>query len=428
MFGYRSTLTVRTTIGLSVCLCIALISALLLFHFLVVSPLEKRAASDRAALLVLASQTWLELPPDRRPQYELELSLRHGLVVSEVSVEYPPLNHRRGYFGHLSKELEMRLDRPANLRDGNETVWVDMPIPGPFQLQIGFSSSSPYQGEVIFSFTILGLATLLVVVMSFFLMRRVVLPLDKVAQAASEFRGMQETTPVPEEGPEELVSLARNFNEMAKEVSQLLANRTTLLAGVSHDLRTPLTRMFLELNEYKDQLPSELNEGTQKNLESMRDLLDNVMFYVQGETEDKVDIDLVEFTETIVEGFTEDIPIAVEGHGDGTVQIPPNAMERVLTNLISNAIQYGRAPQVRIYRSDDAVKFEVRDEGKGIPNSEKEKVLQPFYRMEQSRNESSGGSGLGLAIVQHFCEIYDWDLSLEDNPGGGVRVVVSVPR
>ena len=424
----RGSLLSRTVTGLSVFALVLTATAYILFDSLVVTPLLERAAADKAASIVLAAQTWLELPEERRVEFEVELSLFHGLVVSEVSIDLPSLDSDASYYQLLQRELEERLDTTVTLKSGEGNLWIDVPRSTSTSLQVGFNEELPFQEQVLVGTLVSLFAGFFVFVASVFIVRAVAKPLVEVSRAVEQFRGGTEFTHLPETGPHELVTLAANFNQMARDVSQLLDGRTVLLAGVSHDIRTPLTRIILELERLSPELPPEFCEKLSQNVHAIRRLLDNVMEFASGVQEPGIEVELREMVQSIVDSFDQKVPIQGDSQSTILVSLPPNVFERVFTNLIENAFAYGKDPYLVVKTSTSVVEITVCDKGPGIPEAEHTKVFQPFYRVDKSRSRELGGSGLGLAIVQQLCELHSWHVELESTPNSGTRVRVSIPR
>jgi len=423
---FQSLLTRSATI-LSGFAAALIVLSILLFDQFVVDPLTQRAASDKAALIVLSSQTWLELPPDRRVEFAVALSLYHGLVISDIEESMPPLGSNARYYQRLTSELSDRLDTQVTLYESGDNIWVNVPTNTPRVLQVGFDSQLPHQQQLLVAAAVFIVAGLIVLIGSYAVVRYVARPLDRVSRAAGTFRGATGFRPIPEIGPRELVSLTRNFNQMAKEISQLLENRTTLLAGVSHDLRTPLTRMILELDLAKDGIPEKTLPRLEKNLNVMQTLLDNVMEFAHGTVEQSDWVKLHELIVSILDGFACPISLDWEGDLELEVEIAPTVFERVLTNLVTNSLRYASECRVQVDMNTTTVNVHVLDRGKGIPSHERELVFQPFYRIEKSRSKALGGSGLGLAIVKQLCQLSNWQISLSARQGGGSDIEVQIP-
>ena len=244
--GLPASLLGRTTLTLGVSsMMIAVISTIALSVF-VIDPIAQRSADDEAALLVLSCQTWVELPPLARPYFELELAQSHDLIISEAQQDLPELTRYFPYTQLLKERLGERMGLEVRILDGADLIWADIPM-GDYELQVGFSPDRRDIQLLYVAIVIVGLGAGIVFLTSLLIVRRIAQPLVSIAERAEQFRGLANMEPLPETGPRELVSLARNFNTMASEIASLISNRTTLMAGISHDLRTPLTRMRLAL-------------------------------------------------------------------------------------------------------------------------------------------------------------------------------------
>lgn len=437
----------RTALTLTVSVAVIAVVAVVAATIFVIRPMALRSADDEAALIVLSAQTWVELPPDARPYFELELVENHGLVISAEARDLPRYAHNQGYLSLLGERLSQRLGTPVPLRTGDELVWADIPMGG-LRLQIGFpedrSNIQPlYVGIII---VVAGVA--IVMIASLLIVQRLTRPLVRAARTAARFRGRGEFRPLPETGPSEIVTLARSFNTMAREITELLANRTTLLSGISHDLRTPLARMRVAVELLPDTVPQDLRARFERNLDAMDALIRTSLEFARGLSAahvEEIDVD------ALCEGLSEAEEVTYSPPADRSgrhLRGDPRALVRVLDNLINNALQHGggtvelgwsrcdgvveprgeavvEGPRAR---TGPWVEFRVADRGPGIPVDERDKIFQPFYRLESSRNRRTGGSGLGLAIVKQLCQSHGWWLTVTDRRGGGsvFRVVVPV--
>ena len=191
------------------------------------------------------------MPPEARPYFELELAQNHDLIVSAEIRDLAISKLEQPYLSLVGEKLSERLNTPIALLEGDELIWVNVPMGG-YDIQIGFSPGRRDIQPLYVAIIIVGLGAGVVFVTSLFIVQRITRPLVETAERAETYRGGENFEPLPEQGPRELVSLARNFNTMAREITALLSNRTTLLAGISHDLRTPLTRMRLALELLPD--------------------------------------------------------------------------------------------------------------------------------------------------------------------------------
>jgi two-component system osmolarity sensor histidine kinase EnvZ len=420
-FGLRgpSTLLARTTLILAVGALLIVVIATFALYLFVISPITQQSADDEAALLVLSAQTWVELPPEARPYFELEMAESHDLIISEARQKLPEVEGYSQYFDLLKTELSTRIGEEVILLAGDDLLWVDVPMGG-FELQIGFSAERRETQPLYVAMVIVGLGAGIVFFTSLFIVRRIARPLVKVAQQAESFRGATQIEPLPETGPRELVSLARNFNTMASEIGLLLTNRTTLLAGISHDLRTPLTRMRLALALLPDNVDPQLINRFERNLESMDELIGDALRFARGTEEVPQEIELLPFVQEILATFEQDITLDLRIPATHRVRLPPSAFRRVLVNLVANGFQHGG--KVTVIATTEQIK--VIDDGPGIPPEFREQVFQPFFRLDSSRSATTGGSGLGLAIVQQLCQAHRWQVSIDSGPTGGAQVTL----
>ena len=233
-----------------------------------------------------------------------------------------------------------------------------------------------------------------------------------------------------DEAPAELADLARRINLTEQQIRELLENRTTLLAGISHDLRTPIARLQLELELLPTDLEPQLVAGMRQDLEEMDNLIGRTLELARG-------LDRHDPPDTLPEDLLQQLStdysrggnqLLLEGLSGCAVRVAGKPLRRVLANLLDNALRYGGDSPVtlRLQCGKERAAIAVIDHGPGIPETEREAVLRPFYRLEGSRAKDTGGSGLGLAIAKQLCEAYGWRLTLANTPGGGLTVLVEV--
>ncbi|MCK4674833.1 MAG: two-component sensor histidine kinase [Gammaproteobacteria bacterium] len=328
----------------------------------------------------------------------------------------------------VGKEISIRTSQGT---DGTQWFWVDIPISDGI-LRFGFSRSRIGVEPSLAFFILLVTGLYLTFITAVILTRRLTIPIDRLYRAAQLVGKGRWPDPVQEEGAEELVVLARGFNRMNIQVKELLANRTTLLAGIAHDLRTPLTQIQLALS----MLPNE--GGDHELMDSIRSDL-GVINRLIGETlsislelaEEKsmpTDIDL-ELDDIIKKLQTNNVDIEWSRGKPCRQVLQPLALRRVLTNLLENALRYGDGKPVTVsYECQkDAAIIQIMDRGPGIPAEHKEAVFRPFFRLEKSRGSETGGSGLGLAIVRQLADANGWEVQLKPRAGGGTNAVLSIP-
>jgi len=403
-----------------------------LFAFWVLLPLARRSADDLAGLMVLSAQTWAELPPATRAAFELELLRAHALALRAD----PPASARdewhAPYFYLLEDALARRTGRARHLASEQlETgtwYWASVPA-GSGQLSVGVAASRINSQPVTAFFVALlaGLAGAAGV--SVWLARRLTQPLAQL-EAASALIG-QGGVPLllPETGPREMVHLSRRFNAMAQQVRDLLSARTTLLAGVSHDLRTPLARMRLALEMLKDNPDPSLIARLERDIEQMNALIGQVLDLARGLAhEAPAPTDLAALLQQLAADFsTPDHTIHVRCP-PVRLNVAAGALHRALGNLLQNALRYAPGQPVELVSEvgPKGLRIGVLDRGPGIPPEHLEAVFEPFHRLETSRSPATGGSGLGLAIVRELARANGWQVRLQARPGGGLQAWVEI--
>lgn len=280
----------------------------------------------------------------------------------------------------------------------------------------------------VFILWMLGTAMLLFGIATVF-MRNQVRSVRKLAVAADRFGKGQDVLGFKPEGATEVRQAAQAFNLMRERIQRQIQQRTEMLAGVSHDLRTPLTRMKLQLAMMGDlDGRAELEE----DLAEMERMIEGYLAFARGEgTEVPVETDLPALVEDVAGRFRrQGAVIDLHSEGDLTMPLRPVALSRVLANLIGNAIRHGRSGGhvwVRVGRRQGAAEILVDDDGPGIPAESRDDVFRPFTRLDPTRAAAFGGVGLGLTIARDIVRAHGGEIMLEDSPLGGLRVRLRLP-
>jgi two-component system, OmpR family, osmolarity sensor histidine kinase EnvZ len=277
----------------------------------------------------------------------------------------------------------------------------------------------------VFVLWMVGTSLILFAVATIF-MRNQVKPIRRLAVAAKDFGKGRDVSKFKPEGAMEVRQAAAEFLDMRDRISRQIKQRTDMLAGVSHDLRTPLTRMRLELEMLGDDVAA---KNLKSDVTDMEHMLEGYLAFARGEgTEQPSPTDLVQLVEGVV-GQARRKGGQIDFHGEGEVLLPlrPNAFKRSVTNLIDNATRFGEHVSVRVRQRDTFAELLVDDDGPGIPEQERDDVFKPFYRVEGSRNQGTGGVGLGLTIVRDVVRAHGGDIELDHAPVGGLRVRVRLP-
>ncbi len=410
-------------------LIIELLVAAALAYFMML-PLARRSADDLAGLMILAAQTWAELPPATRPDFEYELFDSHQLALRAE----PPAPGRDEwhppYFYLLEDALARRTGEVRHLvreRVG-ETHWYWASLQaGTGRLAVGLAESRIAARPGTAVLAILAGGLVLALAAAYGLARRITSPLARLDEAAAAVGQGARPALLPETGPRELASLARRFNAMAQQVQALLTARTTLLAGVSHDLRTPLARMRLALELLKADPTPALIARLENDIDEMNGLIATLLDLARGlEHEPPVDTDLAHMLESLA---AESDRIRLQSPSCRRT-LPPRAARRALGNLLQNALRY--APEGPIDLVCDpgpaGCRIGVLDRGPGIPAERIAAMFEPFQRLDASRSPQTGGAGLGLAIVRELARANGWQVSLEPREGGGLAAWIVLPQ
>lgn len=254
-------------------------------------------------------------------------------------------------------------------------------------------------------------------------------PMRRLAHGAAELGQDVRRAPLPEEGTLECREATRVINQLQRNIQTQLAERDQFVAAVSHDLRTPLTRLALRV-EYLDD--AQQRQRFAKDIGEMNDMIRATLDYLRGAAPDEawVRLDMAALVESLVCDF-QDVGMAVALAEDSCATPPVHgqaaALRRCLGNLLENAVRYGERATVTVTPAPGAVQVTVQDQGPGLPASEWAKVTQPFYRVEGSRNRSSGGVGLGLSIAQDIATRHQGRLLIGNAPMGGLQVTLVLP-
>jgi signal transduction histidine kinase len=252
-------------------------------------------------------------------------------------------------------------------------------------------------------------------------------PLSRLSDAADRFGADVHAAPIEETGPREVKQAAAAFNRMQRRLRQFILDRTRMLAAISHDLRTPLTRMRLrtEMMDDGEQRAKMLND-----LQEMEDMVGATLAFARDQNADEPSrpLDLRALLETIAADAKDmEQPVTLTVCPSTAVLMRPRALKRAIVNIVDNAVRYGGETELSLTRDRDEAVVRIADHGPGIPAAERENVLRPFYRCEASRSRDTGGIGLGLSIASDTINAHGGKLALSETPGGGLTVEVRLP-
>lgn len=404
--------------------------------YYMVVPLGQRATDDLASIISHAAERWESLPTGERGVFVEQMWHKHNLRLTSAEASLPDSTSLLPYLYFLEASLQKQLGNEIHIKTSRDKkdekwFWADVPLSNTI-LRFGFSRSRIGVKPSVAFFVVLITGFCMTFFTATLLTRRLTVTIERLYQAAQLIGKGQWPDPVREEGPEELIVLAREFNRMNIQMRELLTNRTTLLAGISHDLRTPLTQIQLALAMLpNDGGDTQLMNGVYRDLNAVNRLIGQAL-------QISLELDKQEKEPTQIAGALDHIIVAAR-RGNQTIEwstdkscsfmLNPLALQRIVSNLLENAIRYGEGMPVSVECNcdKDFLTIEILDHGPGIPPEQREAVFQPFFRLEKSRSSVTGGSGLGLAIVRQLADANGWTVKLLERDGGGTCARLIIP-
>ena len=291
-----------------------------------------------------------------------------------------------------------------------------------YQLSLNMYDGHPTYTTLL-SITVMVLGVIAVAAL---LMHGIVAPLRQLARAVDSMGHTIDTAPIAEQGPHEVQQVARAFNAMRLRIERLVVDRTQALAAVSHDLRTPITRLRLRAGFIADH---DMQNSIDRDLDDMETMVEATLAYLSGEQEieNLRPTDLPALLATLVDAETDmGRAASYEGPAHVTVIARPFSLKRAFANLIANAVVHGGGARVRLGLNGNRVFVTVEDDGPGIPESDIKRVFDPFVRLENSRDRRTGGVGLGLTIARQAVTAMGGSLVLQNRPGGGLTARIEL--
>jgi len=380
----------------------------------------------------LSADLTLHVEPERYPDRSLN---RHEVAALERA--FVAELHER-----LGRDYRVRLDRIWRTPEGTDVIrlvsqqphasgtsaldiWLTLPDGDTLTFRVPAPVPNPPLPWQLF--TQLGVLTLVLAVILFLVARNISGPLSKLASAAESIGRSVRHPPLAEEGVREIREATRAFNTMQDRMLRYLDSRTNVLAAMSHDLRTPLTRMRLRVESVSN---VHLRTRFGADLDEMENLVEGALALFDGLHDEEVfePVDVNGLLARTVEQYAEvGANVSLEGRAFDLIDAKPLALKRCLTNLIDNALKFGKHASIRV---DDghALVMTVLDEGPGIPEESLKRVFEPFYRVEQSRSRETGGAGLGLSIARDVAQAHGGTLTLRNRSEGGLAAELRLPR
>lgn len=272
-----------------------------------------------------------------------------------------------------------------------------------------------------------GLTALMVVLVLWLVLRRLTGPLRALAGAADRLGRGEEIAPLPSTGPDELRRLTAAFNEMQARLGRFVTERAQVFAALGHDLRSPLTALRVRAEMVED---DETRERLIASIAEMQDMAEATLSFARGTatSEPVVDTDLTGLLSDLIEELPDPRSATLAASGPVGLRARPTALRRALRNLIENAVRYGERARIALSQDPGEVRITIADDGPGIPEADRARVFDPFVRLEASRSRTTGGTGLGLSIARTIVLAHGGSISLGVASGGGLAVVVTLPR
>jgi two-component system osmolarity sensor histidine kinase EnvZ len=393
-------------------------------------PRARQISQNLISVVNLTRTALITSQPDKRRDLLSEIAEREGVQVypSDPGERVAPLPDRpllRLVSEMVRRELGSDT-RFAIERDGQTGLWVSFHIDDDeYWVRV---PRERIERQIALRWLGWGaLALVLSLLAAYFLVSRLNRPLRALAQAAGAIGKGKIPEPIPESGPEEIRTLSHAFNQMSKDLARLDADRALILAGVSHDLRTPLSRLRLGL-EMSGADP-QLKDGMTADIEEMDRIVNQFLDFARTDGGEAVQhADLPAIAAEVAENFRRHgKSVATDFSNVPALPLQAMSMRRVVLNLIDNALRYGEGEvRVTVRAEDGAAVLEVADRGPGIPATEAERLKQPFTRLEVARSDK-GGAGLGLAIVERVVRAHRGSFELLAREGGGLLARIRLP-
>jgi two-component system osmolarity sensor histidine kinase EnvZ len=355
-----------------------------------------------------------------------------GLSIALQPGKTLPVNRRYSLFAPIDRSMQTalgdRLDQPFWFDTTRYPAYVDIRVAvkgGVMRVLAPRDRAFATQGHIFVLW--LAVTTVLLTAVALLFIRNQVRSIERLANAAEAFGRGADAPAFKPHGAKEVRRAANAFRDMRARIQRHIEQRTTLLASVSHDLRTPLTRLKLALALAE---PSRANEAMKHDLAEMEHMIDEYLAFARGEGGEATEtVALESLVEEVVEGARRaGAEVAVELEPELSARARPNALRRALSNLVMNAAAYGERVVVSgKTRATGGVEITVDDDGPGIPETQYEEAFKAFGRLDEARNQNAKGVGLGLAIARDVARGHGGDIVLDRSPLGGLRAVIRLP-
>ncbi|MBC3765507.1 ATP-binding protein [Neptunicella marina] len=394
----------------------------------IVALAEKMPDANRREILQAAQTQFLSMYPAVRSTSEI--SCEQSTLAEEM------LEDMHAVFSQLKDhQLDICIRQLSSLNmlpasDNNKGLDVIITIQFPDQSQSMFHAELPVKstlfGDVVLFYILI--LTAIALLTAWYFIVRLLRPIETLASAAEEIGINIDAPPMQEKGAREIQIAARTFNTMQGRIQRLIHSQTEMLAAISHDLKSALTRLQLRcdlLNDDKER------EGLTRVVDDMKQMVNSSIEFIRGNnsTEQYRNTNFTTLLDTLCQDLIDEgLPVIWHNHNNEIVlKCRPVAIRRGIHNIIDNAIKYGQQAQVSLSADDKQVKIRVQDKGNGIEPDKQDYVLMPFSRLDKSRNKKTGGLGLGLSITKNIVLAHGGQLTLQNAEQGGLLVTIVLP-
>lgn len=399
-----------------------------------ITAINETRLADR---LIAIKRAIMHVPPAEREAVAHELSggpIEAHWARARYAVEGGPGSEKWAELGSRLQALAPELSAGSVVVGANSAgedqhfALISMQLPDESWVNVtlvSWSPAPPAPHGTMLSTSLMALGAFIV---SWLLVRWLTRPLRELADAARAFYAIPAQTPVKEKGPREIRALAIAFNEMRRRIQRLVEDRTQALAAVSHDLKTPITRLRLRAEDISD---AQVRDSIADDLDEMERMLDQTLAFLRGARADEPvkPVDIGAILQSLVTDMADaGKDVSFEGKPDAVIAGRRLALKRAFANLLDNAVKYGGRAGVNVDADGNDVSISIADNGPGIAPGDLERVMQPYVRLEPSRNARTGGFGLGLTIAKAIIEGHGGRLVLQNRPEGGLTAIVDLPR
>lgn len=328
----------------------------------------------------------------------------------------------------LSAEITKQINRPfwIDTIGDSDLVEIRIQLEGKV-LRVFARRSQAYASNTLILLVWMSGSALVLLAIAILFLRNQIKPIQQLAAAADSFGKGRATPPdFKPRGAEEVRRAGAAFIVMRERIERQIEQRTTMLSGVSHDLRTILTRFKLQLALVGHKVDTDAME---QDIEDMQSMLEGYLAFARSEAEEETGTFNLErlFAKLKEEGALLERGFKSSIRGEPEIQVRPNAFSRLISNLVSNSFRYAKNVVVNADHREGWLSIIIDDDGSGIPKEMRDEVFKPFFRLDEARNQDASGTGLGLAIALDIARSHGGDITLDESPMGGLRAVVRIP-